>query len=145
MPNLEIDPEDPTALVVTPTVLSVPGQIMDRFRDAVRHRASRHTELVLDALRACAPRLPDLVRKARPGPRPGDLFPFRSRKASPRGRPEPLRIRPLTGELRIMDALAAWVDVEVNGKRISGRRVTRSEVVAAALDAYLPPPSQSSA
>lgn len=152
MPNLEVDLEDPTALVVAPTTLSVPGLIMARFRRAVRHGA--YTEMVLDALRACAPRLPDLVRQARPGPSPGDLFPHRARKASPRGRPEPLRIRPLTGELRIMDAITQWADREVNGTRIGGRRVTRSEVVAVALDAYLPdggdaadgmPPSQSPA
>jgi len=143
LPDLNIDLDDPTALMITPTVLSVPNGILRRFEDA-RRRAASHTALVLDALRAHAAELPDLVLQRRPGPRPGDLFPYR---ASPGGgsdeRPGPLRIRPAAGELAIMDTLTDWVNAEVGHNRPGVRKVSRSEVVAVALDAYLPPAGHS--
>ena len=37
-----------------------------------------------------------------------------------------------------MDALAAWVNEQIRQRRPGGRRVSRSEVVAVALHAYLP-------
>jgi metal-responsive CopG/Arc/MetJ family transcriptional regulator len=44
-----------------------------------------------------------------------------------------------------MDALTEWVDNEINRGHVGGRRrVSRSEVVAAALRAYLPEPRKRS-
>jgi hypothetical protein len=139
LPDLEIDLDDPTALLVTPTVLSVPNAILRRFEQA-RVTAPSHTALVLDALRAHAAQLPDLVAALRPGPRPGDLFPYRATPgAGSSDRPGPLRIRPTAGELGIMDRLTAWVNDEIRRGRAGIRKVSRSEVVAVALDSYLPP------
>jgi hypothetical protein len=139
LPDLDVDLTDPAAMMVTPTVLSIPGTVMQRFEIA-RERESSHTAVVLNALRAHAPQLPDLELAKRPGPRPGDLFPYRAAPgATAADRPAPLRIRPTAGELRIMDALSTWVNVEINQRRPGGRKVSRSEVVAVALDAYLAP------
>jgi hypothetical protein len=139
LPDLEIDLDDPTALLITPTVLSVPNTILRRFEQA-RMTAPSHTGLVLDALRAHAAQLPDLVKALRPGPRPGDLFPYRATPGAGSGdRPGPLRIRPTAGELGIMDRLTGWVNDEIRRGRAGVRKVSRSEVVAVALDSYLPP------
>lgn len=139
LPDLEIDLDDPTALLITPTVLSVPNTILRRFEQA-RMTAPSHTGLVLDALRAHAAQLPDLVKALRPGPRPGDLFPYRATPGAGGGdRPGPLRIRPTAGELGIMDRLTGWVNDEIRRGRAGVRKVSRSEVVAVALDSYLPP------
>lgn len=138
LPDLEVDLDDPTALLITPTVLSVPNKILARFERARPHAAS-HTALVLDALRAHAAQLPDLVAALRPGPRPGDLFPYRATPGAPSGdRPGPLRIRPTAGELAIMDGLTTWVNNQIRRGRAGVRKVSRSEVVSVALDAYLP-------
>ncbi|MDM4723480.1 hypothetical protein QTQ03_29315 [Micromonospora sp. WMMA1363] len=138
LPKLEVDLTDPAAMMVTPTVLSIPGEIMRRFEQARPQHAS-HTALVLNALRAHAEHLPDLVLERRPGPRPGDLFPYRAEPGSGAPlRPAPLRIRPTAGELAIMDALSGWVNNEIWHRRPGGRKVSRSEVVAVALDVYLP-------
>jgi len=138
LPALEVDVTDQALMMYSPTVLSIPASVMERF-EAARPGAASHTALVLDALRAHARQLPDLVLDKRPGPKLGDLFPQR---AVPGGgkplRPQPLRIRPTVGELQIMDALTGWVNEEIRRRR-PGRKVSRSEVVAVALDAYLPP------
>jgi len=133
-----VDFSDPTAMIVHPTVLSIPSSVLQRFA-AARRGAPSHTELVLDALRSHAGRLPDLVLARRPAARAGDLFPFSEGKGNPEGdTPGPLRIRPTRGNLKIMDELTEWVQAELQRSRPGGRRVSRSEVVAAALDAYLP-------
>ena len=132
-----MDFSDPTAMIVHPTVLSIPSSVLQRFA-AARRGAPSHTELVLDALRSHADRLPDLVLARRPGARAGDLFPFSEGKGTEGDTPGPLRIRPTRGNLKIMDELTEWVQDEIQRSRPGGRRVSRSEVVAAALDAYLP-------
>ncbi len=140
LPSLEVNLSDPTGLMVAATVLSVPGSVMRRF-EVARATAASHTGLVLDALRTYANELPDLVLAERPGPRKNDLFPWRP---SPRSgkladRPEPLRVRPTVGELGIIDSLVGWVNEELIRRRPGSRRASRSEVVTAALKAYLPP------
>ncbi|MFF3857086.1 hypothetical protein ACFYWL_28770, partial [Micromonospora sp. NPDC002575] len=60
MPDLTVDMDDPAALAVSPTVLSVPAPLMARFERA-RRNSSSNTELVLDALRAHLAELPRLV------------------------------------------------------------------------------------
>jgi len=145
LPRLDVDLTDAAAMMITPTVLSIPGVIMRRF-EAARPRSASHTALVLNALRANAGQLPALVLARRPGPRPGDLFPYRAEPGEGTStRPAPLRIRPTVGELNIMDALTTWVNAEIGRQRPGGRRVSRSEVVAVALDAFLPPARQRTA
>jgi hypothetical protein len=138
LPSLDADLSDPALMMYAPTVLNIAGGIMRRF-DVARQREASHTAVVLNALRGHARELPDLVLAARPGPRPGDLFPYRAVPGqAAHDRKEPLRIRPTAGELRIMDALTTWVTGEISRRRPGGPKVSRSEVVAAALDAYLP-------
>ncbi|MDP7739585.1 hypothetical protein [Mycobacterium paragordonae] len=142
LPDLNIDPTDPTAHIVSPTVLSIPASIVKRF-DRARADAPSHTALVLDALRAQVHDLPTLILNRRPGPKPGDLFPFRD---SP-GRittdtPMPLRIRPTKGELNIMKQLTDWSSAQIAAQRTGTRPTNRSEMVAAALDAFLAQPGR---
>lgn len=139
LPNLNIDPADPTAHIVSPTVLSVPASIVKRF-DRARSDAPSHTALVLDALRAQVHDLPTLILNRRPGPKPGDLFPFRdSPGRTTTDTPMPLRIRPTKGELNIMKQLTDWSSAQITQQRPGTRPTNRSEMVAAALDAFLPP------
>lgn len=138
MPRLDIDPDDPTAHLVSPTVLSVPGSIVKRFERARAHAPS-HTALVLDALRAHAHELPALILNRRPGPKPGDLFPFREAPGrTAQDTPLPVRIRPTKGELAVMKALTDWSSATIAKQRPGTRETNRSEMVAAALDAFLP-------
>lgn len=142
MPKLDIDPADPTAQLVSPTVLSIPASIVKRFERA-RAQAPSHTALVLDALRAHAHELPDLIISRRPGPKPGDLFPFREAPGrTTQDTPLPVRIRPTKGELAVMKALTNWVSATIDRQRPGTRETNRSEMVAAALDAFLPAPQQ---
>jgi len=137
-PTLAVDVDDASAMIVTPTVLSIGGSIMRRF-EAARPSGASHTALVLDALRAHVNELPRLVERRRPEGRPGDLFPWRGVPGEhSKDRPEPLRIRPTAGELAVMDALVTWVNSKLRHSLAGARKASRSEVVAAALDAFLP-------
>lgn len=125
-------------MVVTPTVLSIDAAIMRRFERA-RETAASHTAVVLDALRATAHDLPTLVRNGRPAQRPDDLFPWRASPGQSRTtRPEQLRIRPTVGEIRVIDDLVETVNTEINSHQPGVGRASRSEVIAAALNTYLP-------
>ncbi|WP_150255233.1 hypothetical protein [Nocardiopsis deserti] len=137
-PTQEEPPASATASeadrMVRPTVVNVPMSVMRRFERA-RRDAPSHTAMVLDALRAHHVDLADLVRGLRPAPPPADdLFPLR---ATPGERePEdklPLRIRPLKGELEIIDRLC-----EQTAEALGEPEVTRSDLISAALDAHLP-------
>jgi hypothetical protein len=139
LPKFEIDPTDPTAHMVSPTVLSIPGSIVERFERA-RANAPSHTALVLDALRAHVGDLPALILNRRPGLKPGDLFPFREAPGrTTTDTPLPLRIRPTKGELAVMKKLTDWASARIAEQRAGARETNRSEMVAAALDAFLPP------
>lgn len=143
LPDLSVDLDDPAAMAVSPTVLSVPAPLMARFERA-RRSSTSNTELVLDALRAHLADLPRLVAEAR---RPtaaaaGEPFPWRTsaqRRAAAKVRRVQLPIRPLVGELHVIDTLVGWVQEQIGaGPRSLGGRITRSEVVVAALNAHLP-------
>jgi hypothetical protein len=138
LPRLDIDLTDPTAHLVSPTVLSVPASIVERFERA-RTDAPSHTALVLNALRQHVHELPALILARRPGVNPEDLFPWRATPgASTPEIPMPLRIRPTNGELTVMKALIEWASTQIAKQRPGARVTNRSEMVAAALDAYLP-------
>jgi hypothetical protein len=138
LPALEINEGDPAALIVSPTMLNMPASIMERF-ELARSKAPSHTAVVLDALRAHVLDLPNLILARRPGAKPGDLFPWRDAPGSGREEPSlPLRIRPTTGELAVMKALVDWSSTNLRALRAGTRATNRSEMVAAALDAYLP-------
>lgn len=139
LPPLDINKDDPAALIVSPTMLNMPASIMERF-ELARSKAPSHTAVVLDALRAHVLDLPNLILARRPGATPGDLFPWRDAPGSGRKEPSlPLRIRPTTGELAVMKALEEWSSTNLRTLRAGTRPTNRSEMVAAALDAYLPP------
>ncbi|MFG1820821.1 hypothetical protein ACGFIF_44195 [Kribbella sp. NPDC049174] len=148
LPDLSIDPADPSALLPSPTSMSIPGSIMRRF-EAARDQAPSHTVLVLDAIRATVHDLPDLVVKSRPSARPGDLFPARpagsaGTTVSTGGQPdhlEQLRLRPTVAELVVIDRLCDWVTAHLRALSPRARKVSRSELVSVALSAYLPPAS----
>jgi len=133
-----VDLSDPTAHLVSPTVLSVPASIIERF-DQARANAPSHTALVLDALRAHVEQLPALILQRRPAGNPKDLFPWRATPgATSTETPMPLRIRPTNGELSVMKTLTDWASASIAKQRPGARPTNRSEMVAAALDAYLP-------
>jgi hypothetical protein len=138
LPPLEIDLADPVAHIVSPTQLSIPASIVARF-DQARTSASSHTSLVIDALRAHADKLPALILGRRPGPKEGDLFPFRATAETVVvDTPMPLRIRPTKGELDVMKKLVDWANSRIVQERPGTKPTNRSEMVAAALDAHLP-------
>lgn len=141
LPKLDIDLTDPTAHLVSPTVLSIPASIVKRFEEA-RADAPSHTSLVLDALRAHVKELPTLILNRRPGGREGDLFPFRGTPGrTSTDTPLPVRIRPTKGELAVMKKLTEWASTRITQERPGTRETNRSEMVAAALDKFLPSPS----
>lgn len=135
---MDVNHDDPVAHIVSPTQLSIPASIVARF-DKARTNANSHTSLVIDALRAHADRLPDLILSRRPGPKAGDLFPFRATAAAASVEtPLPLRIRPTKGELDVMKKLVDWANNCISERRPGSKPTNRSEMVAAALDAHLP-------
>lgn len=139
LPRLDVDLNDPDAHVVSPTVMSIPDSIVQRF-EAERPNAPSHTAIVLNALRQHAHELPTLVLNRRPGPTPGDLFPWREAPGhTGTTTPLPLRIRPTKAELKVMKELVDWSSKRITATRPGARETNRSEMVAAALDAYLPP------
>lgn len=138
LPRLDIDLTDSAAHLVSPTVLSVPASIIERFEQA-RVKAPSHTALVLDALRAHAEQLPALILRRRPSGNPQDLFPWRATPGlTSTETPMPLRIRPTNGELAVMRTLISWASEQIIHHRPGERPTNRSEMVTAALDAYLP-------
>ncbi len=138
LPVLDIDLRDPEAQIVSPTVMSIPESIVARF-DKARSKAPSHTAVVLNALRKHAHELPTLILARRPGPNPGDLFPWRDAPGdSGTETPLPLRIRPTKAELKVMKTLQDWSTKQIRAQRPGARETNRSEMVAAALDAYLP-------
>ena len=117
---------------VKPTVLSVDESVVHRFEEA-RKNAASHTGMILKAIEAHYKELPQLIQSRRPKPAEGALFSFRPAPGEVVSeRRLPLRIRPLEAELAIIDKLVDQCRIEVDSE------VHRSELVAAALDAYLP-------
>ena len=135
LPDLGVDTTSAMARLPKPTVMTVPASIMARF-SRTRRDANSHTDVVLNALQETITRLPMLVAEARPQPRAGELFPLRG--SGQRERRDPLRVRPTVAELAVIDRIVEWVGEAIEDRYPGSPRVNRSEVVAAALDAYLP-------
>lgn len=140
LPVLEVDLSDPASLRAAPTTLNVPASVVERF-EAVRSVRTTHAALMLHAVRTEAERLPELVLARRPELLVGDPFPLRPVPGEEHAteRAGTLRVRPIRAEVEVLDRLTAWVDAQVQRRRPGGRKVSRSEVVTAALAAYLPP------
>lgn len=139
LPVLTVDMSRPDSRSPAPTTLNVPASVVDRFEQALPPRTT-HAALVFDAVRSHAGDLPELVLKRRPQPRKNDPFPLRAAPVEQkRERPGTLRVRPVQAEMVVLDRLVTWVNRVVQSSQPGSRRVSRSELVAAALDAYLPP------
>lgn len=136
--GVEVDPSTPDAHIVAPTVLSIPDSIVNRFTK-VRTESASNTAVILDALRAHVTELPDLILARRPGARPGDLFPWRETPgATGSETPAPIRIRPTKAELTVMKGLIDKCNTHISQTNPGAKGTNRSEMIAAALDAYLP-------
>ncbi|WP_412741266.1 hypothetical protein [Krasilnikovia sp. MM14-A1259] len=137
--------DDPAALLPVVVQFNIAdGTVMARFRRATDRKGVTFTGLVLDALRKHQHELADLVARRRPHADPNDLFPHR---ATPRGGPSVpgggvIRIRPTVGELKIIDALVDDTSKKIVRGRLGVKAVSRSELVTAALDGYLPKPKK---
>jgi metal-responsive CopG/Arc/MetJ family transcriptional regulator len=135
----KLDVNDPAARIVEPTVLSLPASLADRFHRARKEGATTtNTSIVLDALRQHVHELPALVLGRRPAPKADDLFPWRDPAPAVADKRAMVHIRPTRGELAVMQRLIAQVDAVINQQRPGEDSTNRSEMIAAALDAYLP-------
>lgn len=124
LPDLAIDLNDPDAHIPSPTVMSIPESIVVRFNSA-RATAPSHTAIVLNALREHAHELPALILARRPGPTPGDLFPWRGAPGkSGTETPLPLRIRPTKAERKVMKVLETWASQQIRLQRPGARKPT---------------------
>ncbi|MFI5782648.1 hypothetical protein [Nocardia sp. NPDC051570] len=141
MPEDSIEPDDPTALYVKPTVAKIPVPVMRRFNNARRGAAS-HTAVVLDAMAEHAHELDQLILRHRP-----EIAARYTRQRMPLRRltmdkqtKDDLRIRPTEAELgylkALVDSINAWL--EANWPKI--KPTDQSEVLTVLLDAYLPAP-----
>ncbi|WP_145230560.1 hypothetical protein [Rudaeicoccus suwonensis] len=54
--------------------MSVPTQMLQRFRDEAKRQQISHVDLLLDAIEAAGPRLGELIRASRPEEDRGGLF-----------------------------------------------------------------------
>jgi hypothetical protein len=142
-PGLILSVDDPAALLPVVVQLNIAdGTVMARFRRAADRKGATFTSLVLDALRQHQHELATLVARRRPHADPNDLFPHRAppRSAPPVPGGGVIRTRPTVGELKIIDALVARANEQIVRGRLGVRPVSRSELVTAALDGYLPKP-----
>ncbi|WP_280381341.1 hypothetical protein [Nocardia wallacei] len=139
MPETEIDPDDATALYVTPTVAKVPVAVMRRF-NAARRGAASHTAIVLDAMFGHAQELDQLILAHRPeiaARYSRHRMPLR-RLTAQKEKKDDLRIRPTEAELNylkmLVDSINAWL--EQNWPKT--KPTDQSEVLTVLLDAHLP-------
>jgi hypothetical protein len=130
-PPLEAQPaaHAPMADRIYPTAVYVSPQVSARAEAYRRAQTGRtNADVVLDALEACHGRLGALLAAAREPLRPaGELFPGRPaiRRTAKAG--VQLQFRPTHAQLAVIDRLVT-----------EHRAASRSELIAAALDAFLP-------
>ena len=110
-------------------IVQLPNAIADRLRNQARTRSVTYKELILDAVEATVDELEDLVAQRRPRARKvGSLF--AGERTAPLARPEGRRqisIKLTKASITALDDLAT-----THGAK------SRSELIAIALDAYLP-------
>jgi hypothetical protein len=119
----------PLADLVTPTAVYVTPEVFARAETYRRqHKGRTNADVVLDALEACHERLGELLAAAHGPARPaGGLFPGRpaTRRTPKHG--VQLQFRPTQAQLAVIDRLVG-----------EHHAASRSELVSAALDAFLP-------
>jgi hypothetical protein len=110
-------------------IVQLPNAIADRLRNQARTRSVTYKELILDAVEATVDQLENLVTQRRPRAREvGSLF--AGERTAPLARPEGRRqisIKLTEASITALDDLAT-----THGAK------SRSELIAIALDAYLP-------
>ncbi len=145
-PDLTIDWSDPMMHVESSTRVSVAHSVATRFK-AVADQAGQppQTELIMEAVNRQLTRLPTLVLARRPEERPQTSGFFLRRTAVKK--PEPwvaIYVRPNAGEILALDRIQAWVTQVITAGHPGRKKVTRSEMVTAALDACYPAPKDPS-
>jgi hypothetical protein len=120
---------DADAAALRLVIVQLPNAIADRLRDQARTRSVTYKELILDAVEATVEQLGDLVAQRRPRAREvGSLF--AGERTTPLVRPEGRRqisIKLTEASITALDNLAATLGAK-----------SRSELIAIALDEYLP-------
>lgn len=139
MPEAETDPDDSTALYVSPTVAKIPVPVMRRFNVA-RRTAVSHTAPVLDAMFGHAHELDRLILKNRPeiaARYAHRRMPLR-RLTVEKSTKADLRIRPTEAELNYLKELVASINVWLESNWPKTKPTDQSEVITVLLDAFLP-------
>uniref|UniRef100_UPI003F49B1A3 hypothetical protein n=1 Tax=Nocardia suismassiliense TaxID=2077092 RepID=UPI003F49B1A3 len=139
MPEDNSDPDDATALYVSPTVAKIPVPVMRRFNIA-RRSAVSHTAPVLDAMFGHAHELDRLILKHRPeiaARYASRRMPLR-RLTAEKATKADLRIRPTEAELNYLKALVNSINVWLEANWPKTKPTDQSEVITVLLDAYLP-------
>lgn len=141
LPDLEIDWTDPLMHVASPTRVSVANSVAARFKAVADQPGSApQTELIMEAVSRYLAQLPELVLKRRPEERaaaPAGFFVRRApvQKAEPW---QPVYMRPIAGEVEALRRIVDWVNGIILAGHPGRQKVSRSEVVTAALDAAYP-------
>lgn len=128
------------------TTLSMPRDILVRFNAARTGRGSRTADVILDAVAAAHEAgLPALVMARRPELEKDGLFPGRvveqartSGDSQTAGDNVPVNVRMFGTHMDAIDSLVLEVDKVRQAERPAEGVVTRSELIAAALDHHLP-------
>ncbi len=129
--------------VESSTRVSVAHSVATRFK-AVADQGGQppQTELIMEAVNQQLTRLPTLVLARRPEERQQTSGFFLRRTAVKN--PEPpvaIYVRPNAGEILALDRIQAWVTKVIQAGHPGRKKVSRSEMVTAALDACYPAPA----
>lgn len=154
-PARRTPPPPPTRTVEPPeknvraTTLSMPKDILVRFNAARAGEGSRTADVILNAIAAAHSRsegnLAELVMARRPELETGGLFPGRvaeqarqSGESQTAGDTAPVYVRLVGAHMDVIDDLVKEVEKVRQAQRPAEAAVTRSELIAAALDDHLP-------
>lgn len=141
LPDLEIDWTDPLMHVASPTRVSVANSVAARFKAVADQPGSApQTELIMEAVSRHLAQLPELVLKRRPEERATAAAGFFVRRAPvQKAEPwQPVYMRPIAGEVEALRRIVDWVNGIILAGHPGRQKVSRSEVVTAALDAAYP-------
>jgi hypothetical protein len=110
-------------------IVQLPNAIADRLRSQARTRSVTYKELILDAVEATVDELEDLVAQRRPRAREAGSL-FAGERTAPLARPE--------GRRQISIKLTEASIIALDDLATTHGAKSRSELIAIALDAYLP-------